>query len=86
MLRISDGKKLKPGARRANWNLNVRLIGALSLGIVMVTLVADHALRSAGSPSEVTPMTRLAEAPEAIYSNSPDDSWNRIFYYFFHGV
>jgi hypothetical protein len=59
------------------------LIGGLSLGIMIVAVAAAQASRSADDPSEVPPRTRLAETPETIYSNSPDDSWNRIFYYLF---
>lgn len=69
--------------RRAKRNLTVKLVGSLSAGIMIVALAAAHASRPADDPSEVPPRTRLAEAPAAIYSNSPDDSWNRIFYYLF---
>jgi hypothetical protein len=72
-----------PGEHRAKRNLNVKLIGGLSAGIVIVALAAAQASKHADDPSEVPPRTRLAESPEAIYSNSPDDSWNRIFYYLF---
>ena len=30
-----------------------------------------------------TPAPRLADAPQAIYSPDPGDSWNRIFFYLF---
>lgn len=76
-------KKHKRDERRAKRNLNMKLIGGLSLGIMIVAVAVAQASRSADDASEVPPRTRLAETPETIYSNSPDDSWNRIFYYLF---
>ena len=45
--------------------------------------VAAHPSRTADNAPEAPASTRLAEAPEKIYSDNPDDSWNRIFYYLF---
>ena len=53
------------------------------MGIMIVALALAHTSRPSDDPSEVPLRTRLAETPEAIYSNSPDDSWNLIFYYLF---
>jgi hypothetical protein len=61
----------------------VRRIGVLAAGIVVIALAAVHASQHADKPSEVAASIRLAEAPEKIYSDNLDDSWNRIFYYLF---
>lgn len=48
-----------------------------------MALPAAHPLQTADEPSEAAVSVRLAEAPEKIYSDNPNDSWNRIFYYLF---
>jgi len=48
-----------------------------------MALAAVHATRTADKAPEAPASIRLAEAPEKIYSDNPNDSWNRIFYYLF---
>ena len=48
-----------------------------------MALAAVHPSRTADKPPEAAASVRLAEAPEKIYSDNPNDSWNRIFYYLF---
>lgn len=55
----------------------------LAVGIAVMALAAVHASRTADQPPEAAAWVRLAEAPERIYSDNPNDSWNRIFYYLF---
>jgi hypothetical protein len=63
--------------------VNVKQIGILAVGIAMLILAVVETSRAADKPPDALPATRLAEAPEAIYSSNPNDSWNRIFYYLF---
>jgi hypothetical protein len=58
-------------------------MGIWAAGIVVLVLAVAEKSRHAEKPPDALPATRLAEAPEAIYSNNPNDSWNRIFYYLF---
>jgi hypothetical protein len=62
--------------------LNVTRIGAVAAGVA-VMLAAVHPSQTADKPAEAPSPVQLAEAPEKIYSDNPDDSWNRIFYYLF---
>ena len=48
-----------------------------------MALTAVHPSQTADKPGEAVASIRLAEAPEKIYSDDPNDSWNRIFYYLF---
>jgi hypothetical protein len=63
--------------------VNVKQIGIWAAGIVVLVSAVAGKSPHAEKPPDVLPATRLAEAPEAIYSNNPNDSWNRIFYYLF---
>jgi hypothetical protein len=67
----------------AKRELNVKRIGAVAAGIAVMALAAVHATRTADKAPEAPASIRLAEAPEKIYSDNPNDSWNRIFYYLF---
>jgi hypothetical protein len=49
----------------------------------VIAVAAAHPSRTADKAPEAPASTRLAEAPEKIYSDNPDDSWNRIFFYLF---
>jgi hypothetical protein len=57
-------------------------IGTLA-AVVAVVAVTAHPPQTADKPGETSSFTQLAEAPEKIYSNDTNDSWNRIFYYLF---
>jgi hypothetical protein len=61
----------------------VKRIGAVAAGIAVMALAAVHATRTADKAPKADASIRLAEAPEQIYSDNPNDSWNRIFYYLF---
>jgi hypothetical protein len=64
--------------------LNVKRVGTLVAGIAVVALTAGHGSQPVDKPSEADHSSiRLAEAPKRIYSDNPNDSWNRIFYYLF---
>jgi hypothetical protein len=81
---IFVGKKRRRGGRRVSKReLNVKRIGAVLAGIAVMALAAVHASQTPDQPSEARSSIRLAEAPEKIYSDNLNDSWNRIFYYLF---
>jgi hypothetical protein len=61
----------------------VKRIGTSVAGIAVMALAAAHGLQRTDQPTEAAAWVRLAEAPEKIYSDNPNDSWNRIFYYLF---
>jgi hypothetical protein len=58
--------------------LNVKQIGAVVAGILLMALAAAHGLQPADKSPEAAAPLRLAEAPEKIYSDDANDSWNRI--------
>jgi hypothetical protein len=64
-------------------NVNVKQMGIWAARIVVQVLAVAVTSRPAEKPPDALPAVRLAEAPGAIYSNNPNDSWNRIFYYLF---
>ena len=61
----------------------MKRIGTVAAGICVFALAALRASQTADKPAEAAASVRLAEAPERIYSDNPNDSWNRIFYYLF---
>jgi hypothetical protein len=61
----------------------VKRIGTLALGIAVMAVAAAYSSQTADKRSGAAVSPRLAEAPEKIYSDNPNDSWNRIFYYLF---
>jgi len=52
-------------------------------GIVVLLLSVGVKVRTVEKSTDELQSTRLGEAPVSIYSNNPNDSWNRIFYYLF---
>jgi hypothetical protein len=52
-------------------------------GIVVLLLSVSLKLHTTEKSPDAGPSTHLAEAPEAIYSDNPNECWNRIFYYLF---
>lgn len=61
----------------------MKRLGVVAVGIAVVALAAVHPSQTADKAPEAAASIRLAEAPEKIYSDNPNDSWNRIFYYLF---
>jgi hypothetical protein len=61
----------------------VKRISTLAAGIAVMAVAAAYSSQTADKPAEAAVSARLAEAPEKIYSDNPNDSWNRIFYYLF---
>jgi hypothetical protein len=55
----------------------------VAMGILSVVLAVMGAAPAASNPQNAPTSMRLADAPEKIYSDNPNDSWNRIFYYLF---
>ena len=59
------------------------LIGFLTAGVATLVFAAATTPEAAQQRAAKSPIVGLAASPEAIYSNDPNDSWNRIFYYLF---
>lgn len=55
----------------------------MGLIAVVVIVMALGASKDLSGDDTRHPGFRLADAPEAIYSPDPNDSWNRIFYFLF---
>ena len=76
-----------PGVRnnrlREDRSMNVKKMGIWTAGILVLVLAVTETIRNTTKFPHVLPATRLAEAPEAVYSTILSDSWNLIFYYLF---
>jgi hypothetical protein len=81
----SRGAKQKNdlAGRRLKAGLHVKRIGTLAVGIAVMAVAAAYSSQTADRQSQAAVSARFAEAPEKIYSDDPNDSWNRIFYYLF---
>lgn len=55
----------------------------LGLIAVVIIVIARSTSKHLSGDDTRHPAFRLADAPEAIYSPDPNDSWNRIFYFLF---
>jgi hypothetical protein len=68
---------------QSGWSLNVKHAVIWTAGFVGLLMTLVVTLPTAEKSPEGLPTTRLAEAPQAIYSTNPNECWNRIFYYLF---